>query len=439
VRKHFNRTLISLAQQERLNEQTRISECAARLGTIQAGMLGAQTKFGSGTESDAIDAAMRAITKERKAVEKIKKEAGKLDDDAAFEARELANTRNAFLLREEQTLKKREQKLHSDRVMYRKQAKTFHSLEASRWRGFPCMGKHNQYQLLNMLGKGGFSEVWKAYDMEAHRYCAVKIHEVCKDETEEQRATYIRHALREYEIQKKIDHPRIVQLFDRFIIDQHAFGTVMTFSEGEDLDTYLKANGVLTEKEARGVMLQIFSGLKVLHTAEKPIIHYDLKPANLLIKRGEIQITDFGLSKIAPNRSDHHVELTSPGSGTYWYLPPESFAPGAGGSTRVSPKVDVWSAGIIFFEMLFGRRPFGHGMSQDSILRSGTILSAKEIDFPASPKVSDACKDFIRRLLTYSASDRPDVTEVLQDAYMRGNGKVGSKRSPTREDSGEVK
>merc|ERR1719331_1556364 len=177
----------------------------------------------------------------------------------------------------------------------------------------------NQYQLLNMLGKGGFSEVWKAYDMESHRYCAVKIHEVSKEETEEQRATYIRHALREYEIQKKIDHPRIVQLFDRFIIDQHAFGTVMTYSEGEDLDTFLKANGVLTEKEARGVMIQIFSGLKVLHAAEKPIIHYDLKPANLLINRGEIQITDFGLSKIAPNTSDHHVELTSPGSGTYWY------------------------------------------------------------------------------------------------------------------------
>ena len=211
----------------------------------------------------------------------------------------------------------------------------------------------------------------------------------------------------------------------------------MTYSEGEDLDTFLKANGVLTEKEARGVMIQIFSGLKVLHTAEKPIIHYDLKPANLLINRGEIEITDFGLSKIAPNTSDHHVEPTSPGSGTYWYLPPESFAPGAGGATRVSPKVDVWSAGIIFFEMLFGRRPFGHGMSQDSILRSGTILSAKEIDFPASPRVSDGCKDFIRRLLTYSAHERPDVNEVLQDAYIRA--KVGSKRSPTREDNGEVK
>ena len=73
LRKHFNRTLISYAQQERLSEQARISECAARPGSVQAGLLGAQTKFGGGTESEAIDAAMRAIAKQRKAVEKIKK------------------------------------------------------------------------------------------------------------------------------------------------------------------------------------------------------------------------------------------------------------------------------------------------------------------------------------------------------------------------------
>ena len=108
-------------------------------------------------------------------VEKIKKEAAKLDDDAAYEARELANTRLAFLLREEQTLKKREQKLHSDRVVYRKQAKTFHSQEASRWRGFPCMGKNNQYQLLNMLGKGGFSEARIARQIWPHRSSALAI------------------------------------------------------------------------------------------------------------------------------------------------------------------------------------------------------------------------------------------------------------------------
>merc|ERR1712154_166613 len=133
---------------------------------------------------------------------------------------------------------------------------------------------------------------------------------------------------------------------------------------------YLKINKVLQEKEARSLIIQIFCGLKYLHNQNNPgpIIHYDLKPGNLLYKNGTIKLTDFGLAKIMGSiGSTNHesIELTSQGAGTYWYLPPVCF--NMVSPIMISPKVDIWSGGVIFYQMLFGKRPFGHNFSQDTI------------------------------------------------------------------------
>lgn len=79
------------------------------------------------------------------------------------------------------------------------------------------------------------------------------------------------------------------------------------------------------------------------------------------------KITDFGLSKIMDDDNPHDMELTSQGAGTYWYLPPECFEKGSR-PPRISTKVDVWSAGVIFYQMLFGERPFGEGLGQEQAL-----------------------------------------------------------------------
>lgn len=80
----------------------------------------------------------------------------------------------------------------------------------------------------------------------------------------------------------------------------------------------------------------------------------------------------------------------------------------------ISSKVDVWSVGVIFFELLYGFRPFGHKQSQKRILQEKTIINdAKEVHFPAKPSVSNETKDFIKKLLSYSIESRLSVEEAL--------------------------
>lgn len=96
---------------------------------------------------------------------------------------------------------------------------------------------------------------------------------------------------------------------------------VLEYCDGNDLDFYLKQHHTIPEKEARTIIMQLVSALRYLNDIRPPIIHYDLKPANILLSSGEIKLTDFGLSKIMAEETfdpEHGMELTSQGAGTYW-------------------------------------------------------------------------------------------------------------------------
>ena len=80
--------------------------------------------------------------------------------------------------------------------------------------------------------------------------------------------------------------------------------------------------------------------------------------------------------------------------------------------------------GVIFFELLFGQKPFGNNQSQQAILKDQTILNAREVSFPVKPQISDQCKEFIRKCLAYHHQDRFDVYEAYYSPYLRGVPKV---------------
>src|SRR6185369_8656001 len=103
-----------------------------------------------------------------------------------------------------------------------------------------------------------------------------------------------------------------------------SFATILEYCEGPDLSFYLKTHKIIPEKEAKVIIRQIIAGMNYMNEQETKIIHYDLKPQNVLFHRGEVKISDFGLCKVLDPEASR-IELTSQGVGTYWYLPPECF------------------------------------------------------------------------------------------------------------------
>lgn len=105
-----------------------------------------------------------------------------------------------------------------------------------------------------------------------------------------------RHALREYNIHKALDHPRVVKLYDVFEIDANSFCTVLEYCDGHDLDFYLKQHKTIAEREARSIVMQVVSALKYLNEIKPPVIHYDLKP-------GEFSHFIFWFTNLKDNRA----------------------------------------------------------------------------------------------------------------------------------------
>lgn len=240
---------------------------------------------------------------------------------------------------------------------------------------------------------------------------ACKIHHFDNNWSESLKASYIKHALRENKTHRELNHPRVVKQYDTVEIDSNSFCTILELWSGPDLFLYLKQHGKLPEKEARLIISQILSGLKYLNEREKIIIHFDLKPQNILFHKGEIKISDFGLWKEL-ERDKEIIELTSQGVGTYWYQPPECFEEGPN-PAMISPKVDVWSVGVIFYELLYGFKPFGDKQSQKKILQEKIIINqAKQVHFPSKPAVSNETKEIIKKLLSYNIEERLSVEEA---------------------------
>uniref|UniRef100_A0A8B9LCE8 non-specific serine/threonine protein kinase n=1 Tax=Astyanax mexicanus TaxID=7994 RepID=A0A8B9LCE8_ASTMX len=337
------------------------------------------------------------------------------------EQEEIFKLRLGHLKKEEAEIQAELERLERVRNLHIRELKRISNEDSSQFKDHPTL--NDRYLLLHLLGRGGFSEVYKAFDLFEQRYAAVKIHQLNKNWREEKKENYHKHACREYRIHKQLDHPRIVKLYDYFSLDTDTFCTVLEFCEGNDLDFYLKQHKLMSEKEARSIVMQIANALRYLNEIKPPIIHYDLKPGNILLVDGtacgEIKITDFGLSKIMDddNYGVDGMDLTSQGAGTYWYLPPECFVVGKE-PPKISNKVDVWSVGVIFFQCLYGRKPFGHNQSQQDILQENTILKATEVQFPPKPVVSNEAKAFIRRCLAYRKEDRYDVHQLCSDSYL---------------------
>ena len=217
-----------------------------------------------------------------------------------------------------------------------------------------------------------------------------------------------------------MNHENIVKLLDTIEINNNSFGNILEYVSGLNLALYIKKNGPLNEQFAKIIIYQILKVLVYLNKLPKKVIHYDLKPENIIFANDmSIKILDFGLAKEFSLNSDY-LELTSIGLGTYWYLPPECFSDNK--NINISSKVDIWSTGIILYEMLFNRKPFGNDYtSQKSLFKDKIIQNAYKVEFPENCNISDDCKDFIRNCLKYNEKERYDVIQAVESKFIKNN------------------
>ncbi|PKU65555.1 Serine/threonine-protein kinase TOUSLED [Dendrobium catenatum] len=144
---------------------------------------------------------------------------------------EICKSRLASIRREEENFLKERDRYESEKARLIREMKRVRDEDGSRFNNFQVLNQ--RYALLNLLGKGGFSEVYKAFDLVENRFVACKLHGLNVQWSEEKKQSYIRHAVREYNIHKTLVHPHIVQLWDIFEIDHNTFCTVLEYCSGK--------------------------------------------------------------------------------------------------------------------------------------------------------------------------------------------------------------
>ena len=202
----------------------------------------------------------------------------------------------------------------------------------------------NRYKIIKSIGEGGMANVYLAWDTILEREVAVKVlrGDLAGDEK------FVRRFQREANSASSLRHPNIVEMYD-VGEDNGKYFIVMEYVNGKTLKNLIKKRGALNLTEAIDIMLQLTSGIACAH--DSYIIHRDIKPQNVLIlEDGRVKITDFG---IAMALNSNELTKTNSVMGSVHYLPPEQ-ASGSGSTI----KSDIYSLGILMYELLTGKVPF---------------------------------------------------------------------------------
>jgi len=259
---------------------------------------------------------------------------------------------------------------------------------------------NDRYQIIKTIGEGGMANVYLAYDVILDRNVAVKIlrGDLASDEK------FVRRFQREALSASSLSHPNIVEVYD-VGEDNGLYYIVMEYIEGRHLKQLLKKRGKLTISEAVDIMMQLTDGLSVAH--DHYIIHRDIKPQNIMIlENGMVKITDFGIAMAI-----NSTQLTQTNSvmGSVHYLPPEQ-ANGKGSTIQS----DIYSLGILFYELLTGNLPYRGDNAVEIALKH---LKEK---IPSVRSIDDAIPQSVENIIIKSTSKNiknryADAREMYED------------------------
>lgn len=257
-----------------------------------------------------------------------------------------------------------------------------------------------RYEILKLLGEGGMGAVYRARDAELERMVALKVirPELARNEQ------ILKRFKQELILARQVTHRNIIRIFDLGHAEGMRFIT-MEYIEGEDLSSVLEKRTKLPAAEAVAIMIQVARGLEAAHA--EGVVHRDLKPQNIMIDaQGKCSVMDFGIA-----RSVDASSMTRTGAlmGTPTYMSPEQAQ-----GQKVDARSDLYTLGIIFYELLTGKAPFEADNPMATLVRRIQEKPQPPIEIePSIPKDINAI--VMKMLGTQPAERYQSAAEILQD------------------------
>ncbi|KAJ3437878.1 protein kinase [Anaeramoeba flamelloides] len=261
--------------------------------------------------------------------------------------------------------------------------------------------KIGPYIIGSTIGEGSFSKVKWAINPNTKKEVAVKIISKTNLVIDQKNMDRVRT---EIAIQKLIDHPNIIKIYDVYETEKHLF-LILEYVSGGELFEYILESGRVESNQSRKFFQQIIYGLEQIHSFS--ISHRDLKPENLLLDEdNNIKIADFGLAKMI--KSDGLLETAC---GSPHYVSPEVIR----GKGYDGKKSDIWSCGVILYALLCGKLPFDQSDYNDLFLN----ISLGEYEFPSF--LGELEKDLISKMLVVDSEKRISIKEIKRHPWFTFN------------------
>ncbi|MDQ9090121.1 protein kinase [Pseudoalteromonas haloplanktis] len=242
------------------------------------------------------------------------------------------------------------------------------------------------YKLIKLLSQGGMGCVYLAEDIRLKRYVAIKFLKLTEGPLSD--------PLVEAQLLARLNHPNIVQIHDVLLYDKQIC-IVMEYLKGKTLQQFQHQH-ITTLPEKLALLAQLCDGL--VHAHSEGVMHCDLKPANILIDKQKLKITDFGIATLQHNAANEQTEIASFGSASA--MSPEQL-----NKQPLDFRSDLFSFGMLAFQFISGRHPFGNGSAQ-AIAHS--IVNSKPIDaYEITPKLPNELCDLLNQLLQRKKERRP--------------------------------
>ena len=294
-------------------------------------------------------------------------------------------------------------------------------------------GKNIKYKIKKELGKGAFGKCFLFECLKDNKEYAGKIiskeklikYESKKINKEEDEIidNYKKNIYSEIRIHQRLNHSNIVRLHKTFEDNDNLY-ILLEYCKNSDLEIILKKRKHLKEIEVQYYINELIKALKYLHLNEK-LIHRDLKPQNIFLTENmEVKVGDFGL---ALEINEKEEEKLNDICGTLNYIAPEIY------TRKYSYEVDIWSLGIIMYQLIYGQTPFNIKKNNKEDIKK---LINKNYDFPEDIRISPCAKDLIKQILEPDPERRPSLDQILtHDFFNLGKEIPMSLPSYTNKDS----